>query len=151
VKSIKLPSNVEFHDNIGLLVYRPRGLINRTAVNKIVTLIGELENTLKEPFNRFSDTIAADAVDLNYEYVIRVSLYRRHIYGNRPPIKSAILAIDATTLHYARLSALVTQGSPLKVCVFEDRKKTAEWLKVPLELLIDKQTGWRNDSSLKEH
>lgn len=101
-------------------------------------MIGELENTLKEPFNRFSDTIAADAVDLNYEYVIRVSLYRRQIYGNRPPIKSAILATDATTLHYARLSALVTQGSPLKVCVFEDREKIAEWLKVPLELLVDK-------------
>ena len=136
--NLKLPPNVEFHDDIRLLIYRPRGLINRTAVNKIVTVIGELETTLKKPFNRFSDTLAADAVDLNYEYVIRVSLYRRHVYGNRPPIKSAILATDATTLHYARLAALVTQGSPLKVCVFEDRKKTAEWLKVPLELLTEK-------------
>lgn len=139
MNKIRLPPDVQFYDeDIRLLVYRPRGLINRTAVNKIVSVIGELEKTLKEPFNRFSDTIAADAVDLNYEYVIRVSLYRRQVYGDRPPIKSAILATDATTLHYARLSALVTQGSPLKVCVFEDRKETAEWLKVPLELLIDK-------------
>ena|SRR5262245_33771863 len=134
----KLPAGVEFHDDIRLVVYRPRGLINRTAVNKIVSVIGELENTLKEPFNRFSDTLAADAVDLNFEYVIRVSLYRRRVYGNRPPIKSAILATDATALHYARLIALVTQGSPLKVCVFDDRRKTAEWLKVPLELLTEK-------------
>jgi len=138
MNKIKLPLDVEFHDGIRLLVYRQRGLINRTTVDKIVTVIGELENTLKEPFNRFSDTTATDAVDLNYEYVIRVSLYRCHVYGNRPPIKSAILATDATTLHYARLSALVTQGSPLKICVFEDRRKTAEWLKVPLELLTEK-------------
>ena len=134
---VKLPTDVEFHEDIRLLIYRPQGLINRTAVNKIVTVIGELEKTLKQPFNRFSDTIAADAVDLNFEYVIRVSLYRRHVYGNRPPIKSAILATDATAIHYARLIALVTQGSPLKVCVFDDRKTTAEWLKVPLELLTE--------------
>jgi len=135
---IKLPPDVEFHDDIRLLVYRPRGVINRGAVNKIITLLGELETTWKEPFNRFSDTIAADAVDLNFEYVIRISLYRRHFYGNRPPIKSAILATDATAIHYARLIALVTQGSPLKVCVFDDRKKTADWLKVPLQLLTEK-------------
>ena len=138
MNNIRLPPHVAFHDDISLLIYRPRGLINRTAVNRIVTVIGELENTLKEPFNRFSDTLAADEVDLNFEYVIRVSLYRRHVYGNRPPIKSAILATDVTALHYARLIALVTQGSPLKVCVFEDRKKAAEWLKVSLELLAEK-------------
>ena len=136
---VKLPADVEFHDDTRLLVYRPRGVINRTAVNKIITLLGELETTLKKPFNRFSDTIAADAVDLNFEYVIRISLYRRQFYGNRPAIKSAILATDATAIHYARLIALVTQGSPLKVCVFNDRKKTAEWLKVPLGLLKEKQ------------
>ena len=135
MKSIKLPSNVEFHDDIGLLVYRPRGLINRTAVNKIVTLIGELENTLKEPFNRFSDTIAADAVDLNYEYVIRVSLYRRQVYSKRPPIKSAIFATDSTLIHYGKVHALLTQGSPIKARVFQDRQEAAAWLGVPLELL----------------
>jgi Flp pilus assembly pilin Flp len=138
VTNIKLPPGIEFNDEVRLLIYRPRGLINRTAVNKIITRIGELETSLKEPFNRFSDTLAADAVDLNFEYVIRVSLYRRQFYGNRPPVKSAILATDATAIHYARLAALVTEGSPLKVCVFEDRKKTAEWLKVPLELLTEK-------------
>ena len=134
----KLPPDAEFHEAVPLLIYRPRGLINRAAVNKIISVIGELETTVKEPFNRFSDTLAADAVDLNFEYVIRVSLYRRKFYGNRPPVKSAILATDATAIHYARLAALVTQGSPLKVCVFEDRRKTAEWLKVPLELLREK-------------
>jgi len=138
VINIKLPTGIEFNDEVRLLIYRPRGLINRTAVNKIITLIGELETSLKEPFNRFSDTLAADAVDLNFEYVIRVSLYRRQFYGNRPPVKSAILATDATAIHYARLAALVIQGSPLKVSVFEDRKNAAEWLKLPLDLLTEK-------------
>jgi hypothetical protein len=135
MNDIKLPPDVEFHKDIRLLIYRPRGLVNQATVNKIITVIGELEHSLKEPFNRLSDALAADEVELNYEYVIHVSLYRRFKYGKGPPIKSAILATDATAIHYARLLALVTYGSPIKVRVFQNRKEAAEWLGVPLELL----------------
>jgi Flp pilus assembly pilin Flp len=130
-----LPPDVEFHEDIRLLVWRPHGLLNKAAVNRIITVIGELETTLKEPFNRFTDTVAADAVDLNFEYMIRVSLYRRRFYGKRPPVKSAVLATDATAIHYGRLHALMTQGSPIKVRVFQERKEAAQWLGVPVELL----------------
>jgi hypothetical protein len=132
---MKLPRDMQFHEDIRLLVYRPGGLVDRTAVNRIITVVGELETALKEPFNRFSDTVAADAVDLNFEHIIRVSLYRRRFYGNRPPIKSAILATDATLIHYGKVHALLTQGSPIKVRVFQDRSEVAQWLKVPIERL----------------
>src|SRR6266513_3220643 len=112
--NVKLPPDVEFHGDVRLLVWRPHGLVNKTAVNKIITVLGELETTLKEPFNRFADTVGADAVDLNFEYIIRVSLYRRSFYGKRPPVRSAILATDSTLAHYGRLHALLTQGSPIK-------------------------------------
>ena len=135
---MKLPPDVEFHEDIRLFVYRPRGLVNKAAVNKIITVIGELETTLKEPFNRFSDTVGADAVDLNFEYIIHVSLYRRSFYGKRPPIKSAILATDSTLVHYARLLVLLTEGSSIKVRVFQDRNEAAKWLGVPIELLAAK-------------
>jgi hypothetical protein len=136
MNNIKLPPDVEFHEDIRLLVYRPRGLVDKAAVNRIITVIGELETTLKEPFNRFSDTVGADAVDLNFEYIIQVSLYRRAFYGKRPPIKSAILATDATLVHYGKVHALLTQGSPINVRVFQDRKEAAKWLGVPIDLLV---------------
>jgi hypothetical protein len=136
MNKIKLPTDIEFHEDIRLLVYRPRGLVDQAAVNKIISIVGELETMLKEPFNRFSDTVAADVVDLNFEHIIRVSLYRRRFYGNRPPIKSAILATDATLIHYGKVHALLTQGSPIKVRVFQDRNEVAQWLGAPLELLV---------------
>jgi hypothetical protein len=135
---LPLPPDVEFHKDICLLIHRPRGVLNKATVNKIISLIGELEFTLKKPFNRFLDTVAADAVDLNLEYIRRVSLYRRRFYGNRPPIKTAILATDFTMAGYGRLHASLTQGSPINVRVFHDRKEAAEWLGVPLELLAGK-------------
>jgi hypothetical protein len=72
---LPLPPDVEFHEDICLIVWRPRGLLNRAAVNKLISVIGELEFALKKPFNRFLDTVAADAVDLDSDYIRRVSLY----------------------------------------------------------------------------
>jgi len=140
---MKLPPEIQFHEDICLLVYRPRGLVNKAAVNKIISVIGELEITLKEPFNRFSDTVAADAVELNFRYIIQVSLHRRRFYGKRPPIKSAILATDATLVHYGKVHALLTQGSPINVRVFQDRKEAAQWLNVPIERLTAEASGRR--------
>ena len=134
--AMKLPADVEFYEDIRLIVWRPRGLVDKAAVNKIITVLGELETALKEPFNRFSDTVAADAVDLNFEYIIHVSLYRRTFYGKRPPIKSAILATDATLIHYGKVHALLTHGSPINARVFPDRKEAAQWLGVPSAMLL---------------
>ena len=135
---LPLPPDVEFHEKVCLLIHRPRGVLDRVAINKIISLIGELEFTLKKPFNRFLDTVAAEAVDLNLEYIRRVSLYRRRFYGNRPAIKTAILATHSTLADYGRLHASLTQGSPINVRVFQDRKEAAQWLGVPLELLAAK-------------
>ena len=136
INAMKLPPDVEFYEDFRLLVYRPRGLVNKAAINKIITVLGELEFTLNEPFNRFSDTVGADAIDLNFEYIISVSLYRRRFYGKRPPIKSAILATDATLIHYAKVHALLTHGSPINVRVFQDRSEVAQWLGVPIAILL---------------
>src|SRR6266480_164659 len=128
-----LPTDLEFHEDIGLLVYRPRGVIDEAAVNKIISALADLEAKIKEPFNRFSDTLGADEVELNFRYVIHVSLYRRLTYSGKPPVKSAILATDSTIIHYGKLHALLTQGSPIKVQLFQERDPAARWLGVPIE------------------
>jgi len=135
---MKLPPEIQFHQDIGLLVYRPRGVIDEAAIKEIVSVVEDLEAKLQEPFNRFSDTLAADEVELNFKYVIQVSLCRRLAYAGHPPVKSAILATDSTMIHYGRLHALLTQGSPINVRIFQDRKEAAKWLAVPIERLAAK-------------
>src|SRR5204863_9778213 len=140
---MKLPPDIEFHDDIRLLIYRPRGVVDEAAVQKAVDVLEDLEAKLQKPFNRFSDTLAADEVELNFKYVIQVSLCRRLSYAGHPPVKSAILATDSTMIHYARLHALLTQGSPINVRIFKDRKEAAKWLGVPVELLVTKANHHR--------
>src|SRR5438067_3897010 len=135
---MKLLPDMEFDEDIRLLIYRPLGLIDEQAIKKVVSVLEDLEAKLQEPFNRFSDTLAADEVELNFKYVIQVSLCRRLAYAGHPPVKSAILATDSTMIHYARLHALLTQGSPINVRIFKDREEAAKWLGVPIGLLAAK-------------
>src|SRR6266536_843449 len=130
---MKLPPEIQFHQDIPLLIYRPRGVIDEAAIKEIVSVVEDLEAKLQEPFNRFSDTLAAHEVELNFKYIIQASLHRRLSYAGRPPVKSAILATDSTVIHYGRLHAILTQGSPINVRVFKDRQEVAEWLNVPIE------------------
>jgi hypothetical protein len=132
---MKLPPHVQFHEDLRLLVWRPRGIINEAAVNKIIALLTQLEGSPNKPFNRFTDALAADAVDLNFQYIFRVSLFRRLSSAGRPPVKSAILAGGGAMARYGKMHALVTEGSPLKVRVFEDRTEVAKWLEVPVEVV----------------
>src|SRR6201982_1216198 len=141
MNKIALPPDVQFHEDIRLLVDRPRGLMNEASVNKVVEIIGDLEARFKEPFNRFFDTLGHDEVELNFRYVIQISLHRRLSYAGRPPVKSAILATDSTIVHYAKLHAVLTQGSPINVRIFKDRNEAAQWLGVPIELLAAEPQG----------
>src|SRR5258707_15273717 len=116
---MRLAPEVEFHEDIRRLIYRPHGVIKEQDIKKIISVLEDLEVRLQKPFDRFSDTLGADEVELNFKYVIQVSLCRRLSYTGHPPVKSAILATDSTMIHYARLHALLTQGSPIHVRVFQ--------------------------------
>jgi metal-dependent HD superfamily phosphatase/phosphodiesterase len=89
---MKLPPEIQFYEDAHLLVYRSRGLLNEVSVNKVISVMEDLEASKQEPFNRFFDTLEHDEVELNFRYVINVSLCRRLSYAGHPPIKSAILA-----------------------------------------------------------
>ena len=130
-----LSPDIEFHDDIRLLVYKPHGLLNEQSVNKIVSIIEDLEAKLQQPFNRFFDTLGHDEVELNFRYVIQISLHRVLSYLDRPPVKSAILATDNTIIHYCQLHAIITEDSPITVRIFQQREDAAKWLGVPLARL----------------
>src|SRR6266850_1364979 len=98
-------------------------------------VIGFLASRTCAATDRFFDTLGHDEVELNFRYILHVSLYRRLTYAGRPPVNSAILATNATLVHYAKLHALMTQGSPITVRIFDTREEVAEWLGVPMARL----------------
>ena len=134
----KLPPEVEFHEDIHLLVYRPRGLIDEAAISNIIAVIERLEIEKWSPFNRYYDMSGATEVKLNLKYVTDASIHRRLSHRGRKSVKSAILAKDWDLVHYGHLLELLTQGSSIKVRIFQDRNEAAKWLGVSLERLAAK-------------
>ena len=135
---MKPPSaDIQFHENVRLLVWRPRGVLNEAALKHIRELIGDLEATSDEPFNRFTDGQALDAIDLNFRYVFDFSLFRRLSYAGRPPVKSAFYVTTPASTHYVKLHAMLTDYSPLHVALFTDRAAAARWLGIPIEALSE--------------
>ena len=138
---MKLSPDVQFHEAVRLFVWKPYGVLNEAALKHIRELIGDLEATSDEPFNRFTDGQALDAIDLNFRYVFDFALFRRLSYAGRPPVKSAILVSSLTLAHYSKLHEMLTRGSSIRVRIFEEREAAAKWLGVPVELLIISPIG----------
>src|SRR5215468_7328952 len=147
MSGIDLPPEIEFHKDTHLFIYRPRGLLDEVEVSRAVNVLSDLEKKVNHPFNRFCDTSEIDRVELNYRYVIQVSLYRVLSYADRPPVKSAILAPDSTIGHYFQLHAIITKDSPISVRIFQEREDVAKWLGVPLERLDESSSERSNQTA----
>jgi hypothetical protein len=131
---MNLPPDVECVEDVNLFIWRPHGVLNEAIVNNIIVFVREQEDTFGRPFNRFTDLSALDAVDLNFNYVFHIALYRRLSYAGGK-VKSAFYVSNWDAAHYAKLHALMTDHSPLQVSVFTELEAAAKWLGVPVELL----------------
>ena len=104
-------------------------MLNEPAVEHILTLIGDLEGSSRNPLNRFSDLSALDA--------FTVALSRRLSAAPRPAVKSAFYVATPASTHYVKLHAMLTDYSPLHVGLFTDRAAAVRWLGVPLQALSE--------------
>jgi hypothetical protein len=129
-------ANVEFHEDLHLIVWRPRGVLDETVVNKVLLELLRREAMATQPFNRFSDLSLVESFHLTFQYVFQVALQRRLSYVGRRPVKSAFYVTHPEAAYLVRTHALMADHSPLKVKMFKERKAAAKWLGVPVESLM---------------
>jgi hypothetical protein len=133
---MKPPVEVEFVEEARLLIWRPRGILDEAAVNKILVDLLRREAMAAKPFNRFCDLSAVESFHLTFKYVFHVALYRRLSYAGRESIKSAFYVTNPEAAHLVKIHAILTDHSPLNVEMFEEREAAAKWLGVPVESLM---------------
>jgi hypothetical protein len=125
--------------DLDLFVWQPRGILDETHIEQIITMLEEAEDEAQEPFDRFTDMSKLDQVEVSFDYIFRVSLYRRAVYGERSPVKSAFYVEDRATAELALTHAVVTAQSPLQVKVCLRKSDAAQWLGVSVsDLEVDR-------------
>jgi hypothetical protein len=128
--------DVLFHEDLHLIVWRPRGILDEVVINKVLADLIRRETMAAKPFNRFSDLSLVESFHLTFKYVFHIALHRRLSYAGREPIKSAFYVSHPEAAHLVRIHALMTDQSPLNVEMFEERDAAAKWLGVPVESLM---------------
>ena len=132
-------AGVSFHRDLNLFVWQPRGVLDEPHVEQLLVTLERVEDEAERPFDRFTDLSQVDLVDLNLDYVFRVSLYRRILYVNRTPVKSAMYVVDRATAEVAVMHAKGTAETPLQVRVYLQKTHAARWLGVSVrDLEVDR-------------
>jgi spore maturation protein SpmA len=75
------------------------------------------------------------------EDIANIVALRRASYQDRPPVKSAILAVAAPAYGVARMFAALMESSPIEVRVFRTVEEAAHWLGVPVAALRADSVG----------
>lgn len=130
-----VPKHVTYRRDLGLLLWKPQNTLNEKTVNEIIRFLRSVEARAPRPLNRFSDLTALRMVELDFDYVFHIALYRRLSYVGKGPIKSSFLVNDPEAAHYVKLHAMLTAHSPIQVSIFEMPGDAAGWLEVPVAAL----------------
>jgi hypothetical protein len=139
---LKLPPGALFHHDLHLMVFRPRGIVTEKRLNAVIEVLELAEDRDEKPFHRFTDLSKLDAIDVDFRTMFRFSLHRRLAYSRRLPVKSAIYVTSSGAGRLAKIHALLTDYSPLKVRLFESVAAAAKWLHVSVETLeLDPWSG----------
>ena len=104
----------------------------------MANFIGFAESISERPFDRFLDLSGLAAIDIGLIEIADVAAKRRAMYEGGQPVKSAILAKSQSAYAVARMFAELMKPSPIEVRVFRTIEDAAEWLNVPVDVLLAK-------------
>jgi hypothetical protein len=129
----KRPRDVFFDHALRLMIFRPHGTLNEERVKEIAAFLEDEEKRTNRPFDRFSDLSKLNAIDLDFQYVVRVSLHRLLSFVKHPPVKSAFYVTTEEAARIVNIHAIMSDSSPLEVAMFRDVSAAASWLGVSVE------------------
>jgi hypothetical protein len=114
----------------GLLVARPKGVLNAEMTERIVELIEIKEITFETGFNRFCDLSNLTGINLLTADIVKLADRRRRFNPNHVRVKSAFLAIDPLAFGVARMYGQLLNSPRIELSAFDNLQAAAEWLAV---------------------
>ena len=129
--------HMRFHAEARLLTWHPQGALDDQLLDRVVEFAEAEEAAAEQPFNRFGDLDGLTGIKLSFGHLYRVSQRRRAAYPWREPVKSAIYCSRGVGFAFAQIYAALMEGGLNEVRAFRSREAAAEWLGVPVEILVE--------------
>jgi hypothetical protein len=128
-----------FHKKWDLITWHQQGILTDGAIDQAVDYLELAEESDEQPFNRFFDLSGYSIIQISLDHVVRLARRRRRYKG--APVRSALYAVRLISLTIARMYQELMEGSRIEVCIFRDRQVAADWLEVPVAILLPPKRG----------
>ena len=130
--------HASYHAKWELITWHPRGVLDDKLLDEIVAFAEVQEQVATAPpFHRFTDFNGLTEIRLQIGHVFQVAIERSAVQGDFPPVKSAFFCDKIVGFGVARMYEALMEGSFIQVRAFRDRAEAAEWIGVPLEILVE--------------
>lgn len=130
---LKTVPHTRYHAQWQLLTWHPRGIFDDALADEIVGVIQSEEDFEETLFHRYTDFSGLTEIRLKIGHVFQIAELRREA---PQPVKSAIFAETTVGYGIARMYESLMEGAMIQVRAFRVRAAAAEWLGVPLDVLL---------------
>ena len=127
--------NIEFKSEHRLVISRPRGVADDRSARALLDFLLALEE-VAEPFNRVADMTLATEFFISTAAIKEYAERRRQNLDHLAPFRAAIIAPSPDSQAAGHLYATLMKGSKVDVGVFPDAASAAQWLGVPEDALL---------------
>jgi hypothetical protein len=117
-------------DGDGLIVARPKDILDAQTAERIVELTEIKEEQSETGFNRFCDLTCLEGIHLMFTEVLCLAARRSAFNPNDIRVKSAFLATHPLGYGIARMYEQLLHSPRIEVRVFKELEAAAEWLAV---------------------
>jgi hypothetical protein len=136
---LKAFPNTRYFPEWRLVTWHPTGDLNDELADRFLEFMETEERTENGTFHRFTDFNGLSDIRLKVGHVFELVERRRSGYQGEP-VKSALFSDWMVGFGIAKMYETLMAGAAIEVRAFREREAVAEWLGVPVEILLPSET-----------
>jgi len=130
---LKTVPHTRYHAEWNLMTWHPRGVFDDALADEVVGVIQSEEDHGEAPFHRYTEFSGLTEIRLKIGHVFQIAEQRREAVEQ---VKSAFFAETTVGYGIARMYESLMDGAIIQVRAVRTRAAAAEWLGVPLDVLL---------------
>jgi hypothetical protein len=127
--------HTRWHPEVRLLTWHPQGVLDDELADRILEFVELEEHVADGPFHRYADLNGLTHIRLKFGHSFQIAERRRSGYAGQP-VKSAFFCDWIIGFGMARLYEELMRDAPIDVRAFRQREEAAQWLDVPVDILL---------------
>ena len=134
-KSLPEPPFLRHYPAHQLVAWQPQGTLDDDMLDQIAEWLVIIEK-VSLPFKRFVDLSQLTMVAVRTRHLFEFARKRAEQFAGVAPVRAGLFCDDWVGFGIARLYESLMENTAIEAQAFRDRVRAAEWLGVPVDVLM---------------